>query len=245
MGDRRRTLTPDALFKCEIPLPPLAEQRRIVARIEQLAGQIAEARSLRQQATDETEAILAAQINTVFSECSLTQKSALYEVAQIGNGQALKKDQRELCGSYTVFGSGGAVGRHTSALTKSCCVVIGRKGSAGQATFAPNGGWIIDTAYFVQPRDTHRLDCKYLYYAILSLDFSKNIISTAIPGINRTAIYSHNITVPDLPAQRRIVAELDALQAEVDKLKALQAETAAELDALLPSILDKAFRGEL
>jgi type I restriction enzyme S subunit len=51
--------------------------------------------------------------------------------------------------------------------------------------------------------------------------------------------------VPDLPAQRRIVAELDALQAEVDKLKALQAETAAELDALLPSILDKAFRGEL
>ena len=28
-------------------------------------------------------------------------------------------------------------------------------------------------------------------------------------------------------------------------LKRLQAETAAELDALLPSILDKAFRGEL
>ena len=29
--------------------------------------------------------------------------------------------------------------------------------------------------------------------------------------------------------QRRIVAELDALQAEVDELKRLQAETAAEL----------------
>jgi type I restriction enzyme S subunit len=34
MGDRRRTLTPGALFKCEIPLPSLAEQRRVVARIE-------------------------------------------------------------------------------------------------------------------------------------------------------------------------------------------------------------------
>lgn len=45
--------------------------------------------------------------------------------------------------------------------------------------------------------------------------------------------------------QRRIVAELDALQAEVDALKRLQAETAAELDALLPAILDKAFKGEL
>ena len=44
--------------------------------------------------------------------------------------------------------------------------------------------------------------------------------------------------------QCRIVAELDTLQAEVDALKALQAETGAELDALLPSILDKAFKGE-
>jgi hypothetical protein len=45
--------------------------------------------------------------------------------------------------------------------------------------------------------------------------------------------------------QRRIVSELDALQAEVDALKRPQAETAAELDALLPAILDRAFKGEL
>ena len=38
---------------------------------------------------------------------------------------------------------------------------------------------------------------------------------------------------------------MDALQAEVDALKRLQAETAAELDALLPAILDRAFKGEL
>jgi type I restriction enzyme S subunit len=35
------------------------------------------------------------------------------------------------------------------------------------------------------------------------------------------------------------------LQAKVDSLKALQAQTAAELDALLPSVLDRAFKGEL
>jgi type I restriction enzyme S subunit len=56
-----------------------------------------------------------------------------------------------------------------------------------------------------------------------------------------------NIPFPavPLPEQHRIVAELDALQAQVDALKRLQAETTAELDALLPAILDKAFRGEL
>jgi type I restriction enzyme S subunit len=53
------------------------------------------------------------------------------------------------------------------------------------------------------------------------------------------------IPVPPLAEQRRIVAELDALRAKVDELKRLQAETRAELDALMPSILDRAFKGEL
>ena len=42
-----------------------------------------------------------------------------------------------------------------------------------------------------------------------------------------------------------VVSELDALQAEVDGLKRLQTETRAELDALLPAPLDRAFKGEL
>ena len=42
-----------------------------------------------------------------------------------------------------------------------------------------------------------------------------------------------------------MVAALDALQTEMDMLKQLQGETAAELHVLLPSILDRAFRGEL
>ena len=37
----------------------------------------------------------------------------------------------------------------------------------------------------------------------------------------------------------------DKVCAEVDALKRLQAETAAELDALLPALLDRAFKGEL
>ena len=46
------------LGSLQIPLPPLAEQRRIVARIEELAAKIAEARSLRHQAIEEAEALL-------------------------------------------------------------------------------------------------------------------------------------------------------------------------------------------
>jgi type I restriction enzyme S subunit len=45
--------------------------------------------------------------------------------------------------------------------------------------------------------------------------------------------------------KRRLVAYLDGLQAQVSTLRAAQAETEKELSALMPSILDKAFKGEL
>ncbi len=65
------------------------------------------------------------------------------------------------------------------------------------------------------------------------------------PGLNLGNIRALTLPLPSLRDQRRIVAELDALQAEIDALKRLQSETAAELDALLPAILDRAFKGEL
>jgi type I restriction enzyme S subunit len=45
--------------------------------------------------------------------------------------------------------------------------------------------------------------------------------------------------------QRRIVAYLDSVQARLASLRELQSETQEELGALLPSVLDRAFRGEL
>jgi type I restriction enzyme S subunit len=65
------------------------------------------------------------------------------------------------------------------------------------------------------------------------------------PGLNLTNIRSIGLSVPPLPEQHRIVAYLDGLQSKADALKQLQQSTAAELAALLPSVLDKAFKGEL
>ena len=45
--------------------------------------------------------------------------------------------------------------------------------------------------------------------------------------------------------QRCIVAYLDSVQARLASLWQLQSQTQEELEALLPSLLDKAFKGEL
>ena len=63
--------------------------------------------------------------------------------------------------------------------------------------------------------------------------------------INLKNLERLRIPIPPIPEQRRIVAYLDRLQAKVDEMKRLREEARAELDALLPAILDKAFKGKL
>ncbi len=53
------------------------------------------------------------------------------------------------------------------------------------------------------------------------------------------------IVLPPLIEQQRAVAHLDGVQVKMHTLMRLQAESAVELDALLPAVLARAFRDEL
>jgi type I restriction enzyme S subunit len=69
--------------------------------------------------------------------------------------------------------------------------------------------------------------------------------TSGIWKINQTHIASTRIPVPALAEQHRLVTYLDGLDRKADALERLQGETAVELDAMLPAILDRAFKGEL
>ena len=93
------------------------------------------------------------------------------------------------------------------------------------------------------------LDQKFVMWSLVAGPFTEyaNRLSgrTRMPKLNRKQLFDFTLAHPPLEEQRHIVAYLDGLQAKVDALKALQTQTQAELDALLPSVLDRAFRGEL
>ena len=59
-------IRPKDVLGYKIPLPPFDEQRRIVARIEELAAKIEEAQKLRRQAAEEAEALIATSIKRSF-----------------------------------------------------------------------------------------------------------------------------------------------------------------------------------
>jgi len=69
--------------------------------------------------------------------------------------------------------------------------------------------------------------------------------TSGIWKVNQGHIGSCKIPVPPHEEQVRIVAHLDSVKAKLDSLKNLMAETSAELEAMLPSILDKAFKGNI
>lgn len=136
----------------------------------------------------------------------------LKDVANIHNGQSLTSEMRDSSGKIQIYSSGGLVGKHSHGLSNDPFIVIGRKGSAGKVTFAPSGGWVTDTAYFAQPKMPELIDTSYLYHSLAALDFSDDIITTAIPGINRTAIYRHFIPLPSIEIQRDCARFLSALE---------------------------------
>jgi type I restriction enzyme S subunit len=94
-----------------------------------------------------------------------------------------------------------------------------------------------------------RLDGRYLCYVLKSTWIKERMAAKSrgdmIPHIVLKEIRNFPIPTPPIDDQRHIVAYLDNMQSKLDALKCLQNETAAELDALMPSILDRAFRGEL
>lgn len=273
MGDRRRTLTPDAFFACTIPLPPLDEQRRIVARIEELAAKVEEARGLRRVAAEEVDAVRASAANDLFSDKAMAGVAvvALDEVSEVRAGVTLG---RQLSGQ-TVRAPYLRVanvqdGHLDLAELKEVEIYPNELEKwqlrVGDLLLTEGGDWdklgrgtvwqgevqgcIHQNHIFRVRVDQSRFD-PWFVSALVSSPRGKKYFQTAskqttnLASINQRQLKAFPIFQISLDRQRAIVAELDALQAKVDAVKALQTETAAELDAMLPAILDKAFKGEL
>jgi type I restriction enzyme S subunit len=76
-------------------------------------------------------------------------------------------------------------------------------------------------------------------------DWKREKISFRLTELNLSDLKAVPVPLPPREEQVRIVAELSELRQKIDQLERLQSESESELDALLPSVLSKAFAGEL
>lgn len=253
----------------ELPLPPLSEQRRIVARIEELAAKVEEARALRQQAAEEGSALDRALVDRV---CNAETKerggTALEAVCEtITDGDHLTPSFSDDGVKFVFVGNVSSGHLHFNGckhVTPEYFASLKehRRPRRGDILYSAVGATlgvpaIVDSdesfcfqrhVAIIRP-DRKVVESRFLWHVLRSNTvFRKAWASTtgsAQPTIPLRAIRELPIPRTPLSEQRRIVVYLDGLQAKVDALKKLQTDTAAELDAILPSILDKAFKGEL
>ena len=131
-------------------------------------------------------------------------------------------------------------------------ILFARMGTVGRSCVAPAfaEGWLYNYHIIRVALDNNRIEPRYIHWTIrASADVEKylneRIRGATRQGVNSDIVGSLPCRVPEISEQHHIVAYLDGLQAKVDELRRLQAETQKELDALMPSVLARAFAGEL
>ena len=243
---RNRVLAIKRLPEIMIPLPPLSEQRRIVARIEELAQKAEEARRLRRDATAVLQTCDFLHKKAIFTKLSnMSPMVALSELITLSSGNNLTSSQMSESAPYAVYGGGGLNGRFDRYMFEEPKIAIGRVGARCGCVFvtAPKS-WITDNALFID-KNSETLQSQYLVFVLSVLDLRQEANQAAQPVVSQKKILPLQIPVPSLDVQSQVLVELDALQAKINAVKALQTETAVELDGMLPAILDKAFKGQL
>lgn len=124
------------------------------------------------------------------------------------------KDYRDGIGKYQVFGSNGPVGWTDEKLADGPGVILGRKGAYRGVRYSPDAFFVIDTAYYVQPKSTFHM--RWLYYAIIHYKLGDIDDGSPIPSTTRAAVYVTEFEIPPLPEQHAIAHILGSLDDKIE-----------------------------
>jgi len=249
-------------------VPQLFDTRRIVARTAELAALIQEAQELRAKAREDAGALFTAALSQLYgiADARGWQTRTLGELTTDVRYGLTAKASAEPVGPIllriTDIGDDGRLSYNSPKYVavsdkeyerfklSAGDIVIGRSGSVGKSHLFTRSEGVVFASYLIRFRP--RCDMvmpEYLQLTLRSSAFSAFVdrekTVSAQPNVSASKLKKFVVPLPDLREQSRIVGHMARLQEEMDRLTDLQAATQTELDALLPSVLDRAFRGEL
>jgi type I restriction enzyme S subunit len=249
------------VFRAQIPLPPLAEQERIVKRIEALMDRVREARRLRQAAREEAERLWQSVLADTFPRPGSALPPGwrwvrLGEVCEVIMGQSPPSSSYNREGVGLPFFQGKADFGEIHPAPRVWCTEPKKVAEAGDILIsvrAPVGPTNLANSKCCIGRGLAALrvgpvaDRFWLLFYLRSVEktLATSGSGSTFNAITREELWSLTIPLPPLAEQRRIVANLEGVQEKIRALRAAQAETDEALRRLEQAILDKAFRGEL
>ena len=260
------------LKELEIPLPPLETQKKIVAKLDVLLGKIKEAKKLRAEAQESTNNLLSAELNKIFTEGKAKgwEKKELGELFDITSSKRVFKSEwqeqgvpfyraREIVSlskgepfKTPIFISEGLYQDYKSkyGAPEPGDILVTGVGTLGVSYLVKNG----DKFYFkdgniIWLKKKEDIDSQFVQYFFRSPILKEQIDKTSAGATVRTFTIQTakrtKIPLPSLSEQKKIVAHLDSLSENINKIQQAQTATADDLIALEQSILHKAFEGGL
>ncbi|MBL8434500.1 MAG: restriction endonuclease subunit S [Zoogloea sp.] len=237
------SLVKSELLEISMPLPPLPEQQRIVAILDEAFYGIATAKANAEKNLQNARALFESHLQAVF-----TQRGEGWVKTTVGDQLTLqrgfditKSEQRE--GDVPVVSSGGIKSFHDTPMVKAPGVVIGRKGTLGKCFYLDQDYWPHDTTLWV--KNFKGNEPRFIYYLLLGLDVKHLDSGSANPALNRNQVHPIEISWPPVSKQKVLIHQFDALSEETQRLESLYQRKLAALDELKQSLLHQAFSGQL
>lgn len=252
-----------------IPIPPLTEQQRIVAILDDAFAKIEKAKANAEQNLKNAKELFESYLQGVFREkvdgeefttlndlCELIvdceHKTAPIQetgypsirTPNIGKGQIILENVNRV--SHETY-----IEWTKRAIPKSGDLILAREAPAGNIAVIPDNVEVClgQRTVLIRPKKD-KLIPMYLAHLILSKNVQEILLShstgATVQHINMKDIRAFKIfNLSSINEQEKVVLELDSLSIQTKKLEAIYEQKIKDLEELKKSVLQKAFSGEL
>ena len=261
------SLVKSELLNIPIPVPPLAEQQRIVGLLDEAFEGLATAKAIAKKNLQNASALFESHLQSVFTQRGPEWvETKLDDVTDLITCGVAKRPEyvpegipflsaKNVKGGQVIWSGHQYVAEETHrALTKNNKPKIGdilytRVGSYGEAAIIERD---VEFSIFVsltlikaKPVVLNSFLKHYLNSSAVKELAADSITGSGVGNLNVGTVREFPIHLPPLAEQRSIVSKLDHLREQTQRLVRLYEQKLAALEALKKSLLHQAFTGDL
>lgn len=256
---------PSNIFDQEIPLPPLAEQKRIVALLDEAFAGIDEAKAKAEAAQSASGKIFESQVGLSFAENNDWKEATLIDLGKTLTGTTPPTANPGFYGEYIPFvkpadfNEDGTLVIDNHGLSKEG-EKVARVTNPDSVLMVCIGATIGKTGYTTKRITTNQqinsftpgslVNFKFAYYQMISSSFQKEVLARAnqatMPMISKSKWSEINLRFPNsYDTQVKVAERLSELKFLTRKLSETADRKVAALTEIRSSLLAQAFAGEL